>query len=50
MAGGGGMGRVRDGAEGRQRLGLTAVNLLTPKSDWHLISPYSITPKSHIKV
>ena len=46
----GGMGRVRDGAEGRQRAGLTSVNPLTPKSDWHLISPYSITPKSHIKV
>ena len=46
----GGMGRVRDGAEGRQRAGLTSVNPLAPKSDWHLISPYSITPKSHIKV
>ena len=25
-------------------------NLLTPKSDWHLISPYHITPESNIKV
>ena len=23
---------------------------MTPKSDWHLISPHNITPKSHIKV
>ena len=48
--GDGGMGRVRDGAEGRHRAGLTSVNPLTSKSDWHLISPYSITPKSHTKV
>ena len=26
------------------------INPLTPKSDKHLISPYNITPKSHIKV
>ena len=26
------------------------VNLLTPKCDKHLISPYNITPESHIKV
>ena len=26
------------------------VNLLTPKSDVHLISPYIITPQSNIKV
>ena len=26
------------------------VNYLTPKSDEHLISPYNITPESHIKV
>ena len=25
-------------------------NLLTPKSDQHLISPYNITPESHIKL
>ena len=25
-------------------------NLLTPKRDWHLISPYHITPESNIKV
>ena len=23
---------------------------MTPKSDYHLISPHNITPKSHIKV
>ena len=26
------------------------INPLTPKSDHHLISPYNITPESHIKV
>ena len=26
------------------------LNLLNPKSDQHLISPYNITPESHIKV
>ena len=26
------------------------INPLTPKSDQHLISPYNITPESHIKV
>ena len=26
------------------------VNPLTPKGDKHLISPYNITPVSHIKV
>ena len=26
------------------------LNLLTPKSDQHLISPYNITPEFHIKV
>ena len=26
------------------------LNLLTPKSDWQLISPYHITPESNIKV
>ena len=26
------------------------VNTLIPKSDEHLISPYNITPESHIKV
>ena len=25
-------------------------NLLTPKSDWNLISPYNITTESHINV
>ena len=25
-------------------------NPLTPASDWHLISPYHITPESNIKV
>ena len=25
-------------------------NPLTPKSDWHLFSPYKITPDSNIKV
>ena len=29
---------------------LTMHNPLTPKSDKHLISPYIITPESHIKV
>ena len=28
----------------------THPNPLTPKSDEHLISPYNITPESHIKV
>ena len=28
----------------------TILNPLTPKSDQHLISPYNITPESHIKV
>ena len=27
-----------------------SLNPLTPKSDQHLISPYNITPESHIKV
>ena len=27
-----------------------AINLLTLKSDLHLISPYNITPESYIKV
>ena len=27
-----------------------SINPLTPKSDKHLISPYNITPKPHIKV
>ena len=27
-----------------------SVNPLTPKSDKHLISPYNISPESHIKV
>ena len=26
------------------------INPLTPRSDWHLISPYNITPASHSKV
>ena len=26
------------------------VNPLTPKSDWHLISPYNITSESNIKI
>ena len=26
------------------------INPLTPKSDWHLISPYNITTESHINV
>ena len=26
------------------------LNPLTPQSDYHLISPYNITPESHIKV
>ena len=30
--------------------GSRRVNLLTPKSDLHPISPYIITPKSNIKV
>ena len=25
-------------------------NLLTPKSDWHLTSPYNITPESNMEV
>ena len=28
----------------------SSLNPLTPKSDSHLVSPYNITPKSHIKV
>ena len=27
-----------------------SLNPLTPKSDYHLISPYNITPESHIEV
>ena len=27
-----------------------AVNPWTPQSDWHLLSPYNITPKSRIKL
>ena len=27
-----------------------SLNHLTPKSDWHLISPYNIIPESHIEV
>ena len=27
-----------------------SISLLTPKSDQHLISPYNITPESHIKL
>ena len=27
-----------------------SVKPLTPKSDWHLISPYDIFPESNIKV
>ena len=26
------------------------INPLTLTSDWHVISPYNITPESHIKV
>ena len=33
-----------------EKLYNTVVNPLTPKSDWHLISPYNITPESHIMV
>ena len=29
---------------------LSHINPLNPKSDWHLISPYNITPESKIKV
>ena len=32
------------------RLDLKCINLLTPKSDKHLISPNIITPKSNIKL
>ena len=28
----------------------TVFTLLTPKSGYHLISPYNITPESHIQV
>ena len=39
---------------GRERHGGSEVscpkNPLTHKSDWHLISPYCITPESNIKV
>ena len=27
-----------------------SINPLTPKSDWHLISPDNVTPESNIKV
>ena len=27
-----------------------SLNPLTPKSDWHLFSPYKITPDSNMKV
>ena len=27
-----------------------SINPLTPKCDWHLISPYNVTPESNIKV
>ena len=29
---------------------MSLLNPLTPKSDWHLISPYNINPELHIKV
>ena len=29
---------------------LAPINPLTPESDQHLISPYNITPESHMKV
>ena len=39
---------------GRERHGESEVscpkNPLTHKSDWHLISPYCITPESNVKV
>ena len=31
-------------------LGALFLNPLNPKSDLHLISPYNITPESHVKV
>ena len=33
-----------------RRVRIRRFNPLTPKSDWHLISPYSIIPESNIKV
>ena len=33
-----------------EKLYNTVVNPFTPKSDWHLISPYNITPESHSMV
>ena len=27
-----------------------SINPLTPNSDWHLISPYNVTPESNNKV
>ena len=33
-----------------RRVDVELINPLTPKSDWHLISPYCITPESKIKV
>ena len=32
------------------RIILYQINPLTPRSDLHLISPYNITPESHINV
>ena len=29
---------------------INSMGSLTNKSDWHLISPYNITPKSHVQV
>ena len=29
---------------------IVCFNPLSPKSDWHLISPYNISPESHIVV
>ena len=36
--------------QGSFLLAFSCINLLTPKSDQHLISPYNIIPESHIKV
>ena len=36
--------------QGGKTLQRMSFNPLTPKSDWHLFSPYKITPDSNIKV
>ena len=34
----------------KSEVDINSIDSLTHKSDWHLISPYNITPKSHVQV